>query len=92
MAVRLGEKGARLEYIACLLGAYIIPVALWGLGKLPILSLLVFLTLPAAIKLVQAITTNTGKALNKSLAGSGRLELLYALAFALGLIADTLIR
>jgi 1,4-dihydroxy-2-naphthoate octaprenyltransferase len=92
MAVRLGTTGAHLEYIFCLLGAYSIPVALWGTGTLPILSLLIFLTIPASMRLVQAIYTDTGRALNKSLAGTGRLELLYALTFALGLIADTLIR
>ena len=40
MAVRFGKQIARLEYGVCLLGAYIIPVALWGAGKLPLLSLL----------------------------------------------------
>jgi 1,4-dihydroxy-2-naphthoate octaprenyltransferase len=92
LAVRLGVPGARLEYILCLLGAYIIPVALWGLGTIPIWSLLIFFTLPTSMRLVQAIYTDVGRELNKSLAGTGRLELIYALWFALGLLIDTLIR
>ena len=92
LAVRFGERGAQLEYILCLLIAYSVPVALWGAGKLPLLSLLFFLTIPNAMRLVQAIYTDHGKALNKTLAGTGQLELLYALTFALGLIIDSLIR
>jgi 1,4-dihydroxy-2-naphthoate octaprenyltransferase len=92
LAVRLGEQGARLEYVFCLLGAYIIPVGLWGVGELPFLSLVVFVTLPAATRLVRAVFTDTGRVLNKSLAGTGRLELLYALSFALGLIVDGVMR
>ena len=91
LAVRWGVSGARLEYVFCLLGAYIIPLALWGAGKFPLLSLLVFLTLPVALGLVRAIYSDSGRVLNKTLAGTGRLELLYALSFALGLFAASLI-
>ena len=91
LAVRFGEHRARIEYIICILGAYIVPVALWGIGKLPILSLLVLITIPVSLQLVKAIFTDTGRQLNKTLAGTGRLELFYALCFAFGLVADTLI-
>ncbi len=40
LAVRFGEHSARLEYVICFLGAYITPVVLWGLGELPLLSLI----------------------------------------------------
>jgi len=90
LAVRFGVSIARLEYIFCLLGAYIIAVALWGVGRLPWMSLLVLLTIPAALKLVKAMYNDSGRALNKTLAGTGRLELFYALCFALGLVIDVL--
>ena len=92
LAVSLGEQGARLEYICCLLGAYIVPVALWGLGELPLMSLMIFVTVPTSMRLVRSIFTDSGRVLNKTLDGTGRLELLYALSFALGLILDTLLR
>jgi 1,4-dihydroxy-2-naphthoate octaprenyltransferase len=92
LAVRLGQHGARLEYVSCLLGAYVLPVVLWGLGSLPLWSLLVFFTLPTSLRLVQAIYTDTGRELNQALAGTGRLELFYALSFALGLVIDSLTR
>ena len=91
LAVRFGEQFARLEYVLCLLGAYIVPVALWGAGNLPLLSLLIFLTIPSAMRLVQSIYTDLGRELNKALAGTSRQELLYALSFAFGLIANSLI-
>jgi 1,4-dihydroxy-2-naphthoate octaprenyltransferase len=92
LAVRFGEQFSHLEYVICILGAYIIPVALWAVGELPLVSLLIVFTVPKSTRLIQAIRTNTGSALNKTLAGTGQLELLYALSFALGLIADSLVR
>ncbi len=86
LAVRLGMNGARLEYVFCLLGAYLIPVALWGVGELPLLGLLVFLTVPITMRLVRAMFTVSGRSLNKTLAGTGQLELFYALSFSLGLL------
>ena len=91
LAVRFGEQFSRLEYVICILGAYIIPVALWGMGKLPILSLLIFITVPTSMGLVKKIYTDTGSILNKTLAGTGRQELIYALCFSLGLVVNSLI-
>jgi len=91
LAVRFGEQGARFEYVICLSVAYIIPVVLWGLEKLPLLSLLVFATIPLSLRLVQAVFTDTGRTLNKALAGTGRLELFYGLSFAIGLIVPAII-
>jgi len=91
LVVRFGEQFARLEYVFCILGAYSIPVALWGVRKLPMLSLLIFFTIPLSMRLVQAIYTDAGRELNKTLAGTGRLELIYALCFNLGLVINSLI-
>ncbi len=91
LAVRFGERFSRLEYLFCMLGAYIIPGALWGAGKLPILSLVIFFTIPLSMRLVKAIYTDTGRELNKTLAGTGRLELVYALCFTLGLVVNSII-
>jgi 1,4-dihydroxy-2-naphthoate octaprenyltransferase len=92
LVVRFGEQFARLEYVICIMGAYIVPVALWGAGKLPIMSLFIFITIPNAMRLVQTIFSETGSALNKSLAGTSRFELFYALCFTVGIVFDTLIR
>lgn len=91
LAVRFGTQFSRVEYVICILGAYIIPVTLWVMGNLPMLSLLILFTLPISIRLVRAIYTDTGRLLNKSLAGTSQLELSYALCFAFGLIIHSLI-
>jgi 1,4-dihydroxy-2-naphthoate octaprenyltransferase len=91
LAVRFGKKFARVEYVFCLLVAYIIPVMLWGMQELPVLVFLIFLTLPFVLKLVRSIYADTGKALNQTLAGTGRLVLLFSILFALGLVLSLLI-
>lgn len=91
LAVRFGERFSHLEYIICILGAYIIPVVLWGMGQLPLLSLLIFLTIPSALRMVQSILTDRGQELNKTLAGTSRLELFFALYFALGIVLNSVL-
>lgn len=91
LAVRFGEQFSRVEYVICISGAYIIPVMLWVMGILPIYSLLILFTIPITIRLVKTIYTDSGKLLNKSLAGTSQLELNYALCIACGLIVDSLI-
>ncbi len=51
---------------------------------------LVWLSLPLAISLIRAIHRDTGRALNKTLVGTARLELVYALLLSAGLIAGRL--
>jgi 1,4-dihydroxy-2-naphthoate octaprenyltransferase len=86
LAVRLGVSGTRIEYLACLVGAYLIPLGLW-LGRLATpWILLSWLSIPMAAKLVGAIWRDQGGALNNTLAGTGRLTLIYALLFSLGIL------
>ncbi len=92
LAVRLGEKGARWEYLSCLLGACAIPVALWAAGVLPVWGLLALLSLPWAFPLLRAVYSARGRALNPILAGTGRFELLYAVFFTIGISLASLFR
>ena len=90
LAVRLGENGTRIEYLACLAGAYLTPVLLWIFKLAPGWGILAWLSLPWAIGLVRVIYTVKGRGLNKALAGTGQLALLYAIFYALGLLICTL--
>ena len=85
LAVLLGRRGARIEYLALLAIAYAGPFILWlGLGYRPgVLS--TWLTLPLAYRQARAVFTILGPALNKTLAGTAQLAVLYTLAFAIGL-------
>jgi 1,4-dihydroxy-2-naphthoate polyprenyltransferase len=86
LAVLLGRRGARIEYIALIVVAYAIPFSLWlGLG-LRAIVLLPVLTLPLAIRLMRTVTSVLGPPLNQALAGTAQLAAWYAVAFAVGLV------
>jgi 1,4-dihydroxy-2-naphthoate octaprenyltransferase len=63
LAVRLGLRGARIEYVALVGGAYIFVAILVVLGAIPITNLLVLVTAPEAYHLIQLVNTTTDNAL-----------------------------
>ena len=86
LAVLLGRRGARTEYALLLAVAYAVPPILWlGLRMTPWV-MLTWLTLPLAVRLARAVFTILGPALNKTLAGTAQLTVLYAIALAVGLV------
>jgi 1,4-dihydroxy-2-naphthoate octaprenyltransferase len=86
LAVLLGERGTQVEYAAMLLVAYIVPVLMTSMHSLWILLPLV--SSPLAVSLVRDMATLEGRALNKTLAGTARLSLIFSLLLAAGLIAS----
>ena len=48
--------------------------------------MLAWLTLPLAVRLAGAVFTILGSTLNKTLAGTAQLTVLYAIALAVGLV------
>jgi 1,4-dihydroxy-2-naphthoate octaprenyltransferase len=86
LAVRLGRRGARAEYLGLLLLAYAVPALLW-LGGRSLWSLLPWLTIPLALLLLRTIYRAVdGPTLNQALAGTARLSLFFSLTLALGLL------
>ncbi len=63
MALRLGLRGARIEYVALVGGAYVIVAVLVMFGYMPLTALLVAVTLPEALRLIRLITSTTETAL-----------------------------
>ena len=86
LAVRLGAKNTQIEYLLCLVISYLIPLLLWLSGLTPARVLFSWLSLPLAVSLFKAVRVEKGAALNKVLAGTGRLALLYGLLFSIGLL------
>jgi 1,4-dihydroxy-2-naphthoate octaprenyltransferase len=86
LAVRLGARGARWEYTICLAAAYLIPLIFILFGWLPPWSGLYWLSLPWALRLVQDVWRDQGRLLNKALAGTGRLTLIFGIFLSLGLV------
>jgi 1,4-dihydroxy-2-naphthoate polyprenyltransferase len=85
LAVRIGRPATRAEYLALLVGAYLVPVGRWLAGG-SVWSCLPWLTLPLAVSVARVILTQNGRALNPALRNTARLHLLYGLLFAASLL------
>lgn len=86
LAVLLGRRGARAEYLLLMLVAYAAPFVLWlGYGLSPAV-LLPLLTTPLAFRHTRAACTVLGPALNRTLGGTAQLAVWYAVALALGIV------
>lgn len=85
LAVRWGERGARLEYTTLLAASYLILPLLTAFRFLPWGSLLAWLSLPLAWRTLRVVLTRQGRPLNAALAGSGQTTLLYSILFFIGL-------
>jgi 1,4-dihydroxy-2-naphthoate octaprenyltransferase len=87
LAVITGPLATRLEYVLLLVLAYASPLLLWAAGLASAWVLLPWLTLPLALRLVQVISSAAeGPPLNRALAGTANLDLLFSLLFAIGLL------
>lgn len=86
LAVLLGRRAMQIEYLLCLLGAYLVPLGLWLAGLTSWGGLLTWLSIPQALALYREFSRNEGRALNHTLGGTARLALIHALLFALGLL------
>jgi 1,4-dihydroxy-2-naphthoate octaprenyltransferase len=86
LAVLLGRKAMHLEYLVCLIGAYLIPLGLWIFGLLSWGGLLAWISIPRAVAIYQEFIHTEGRALNKTLGGTAQLALIYAILFSAGIL------
>jgi 1,4-dihydroxy-2-naphthoate polyprenyltransferase len=86
LAVLLGGKAMRTEYLLCLLGAYLVPLGLWMFGLASVGGLLCWLSIPRAVLLYREFSKVEGRSLNKTLGGTAQLALVYAVLLALGVV------
>ena len=91
MAVRLGEKGMKVQYIACMVIAYLVLIPVAWAGMIPWLALLTWLSLPIAYQAASIVLHQQGRPLNMALAKTGQTALVFSLLFAIGLIVNSLI-
>jgi len=85
LAVRLGERAARAEYLALLAAAFAAPPVAIAVGQAPPALLLTLGALPFAVVPLRRVLRERGAALNAALAETGRLELAFAALYAAGL-------
>jgi 1,4-dihydroxy-2-naphthoate octaprenyltransferase len=87
LAVMIGPRYTRLEYLLLLVLAYVVPLLFWIAGWSSSWVLLPWVTLLLARRLVRTIFgPSEGAILNKALAGTANLDLMFSLLFALGLV------
>ena len=87
LAVMIGERGSRIEYLLLLCTAYAIPIILWLGGRSSVWVILPIFSLPLATSLTRRIWKSAGgPALNQALANTAKLALVYSLLLSIGLI------
>ena len=85
LAVRLGMRGARIEYLLLLGMAFAAPPALFATGLASAWVMLTWLSLPLAERQARIVVTQSGAALNAALAGTAMLTFVFSVLFAAGL-------
>jgi len=89
LAVRLGRDRTRVFYAVVVLGAFATVLIPWIAGSLDAWVLLSWLVLPIGLRLVKTIREHTdGPTLNRALAGTAMMELLFCVLLAAGILAS----
>jgi len=85
LAVLIGRRATRLEYLLLLAGAYLVPLAR-ALAGASFWWWLPWLTLPLAVAVVRVVLHQQGRALNPALRDTARLHLSFGVLFAASLL------
>jgi 1,4-dihydroxy-2-naphthoate octaprenyltransferase len=86
LAVRLGERATKIQYLICMAVAYLIlPFVAW-MGIVPWFSLLAWGSLPIAFRATRTVFTQKGRPLNAALAATGQAAFVFSLLFWVGML------
>jgi 1,4-dihydroxy-2-naphthoate octaprenyltransferase len=91
LAVRIGQSGTRWEYLLLVLAAYLVPLMMVFAGPGPDWLMLSLGSVPMAFAITRFVWSESGRALNRALAGTGQLTLMFGLLYALGLLIAQLV-
>ncbi len=87
LAVRLGRRRARQMYAAMVYLSFPLALITWIFGPLQPWLLLCWLALPLALPVERLVRTHTdGPSLNRALAATGRLQLVFCLLLSAGIL------
>ncbi len=86
LAVRLGRRGTIGEYALLLAASFAAPIVLVALGRLSPWGFLPLAALPLGLSLLRGVSRESGRALNRRLAGTALLLLCYGVLLALGIV------
>jgi 1,4-dihydroxy-2-naphthoate octaprenyltransferase len=86
LAVRLGERWTRIQYVLFMVLAFLLlPLLIWR-GILPVFTLLSWVSLPLAWSATRTVLNRRGPPLNAALAGTGQAVLAYSILFFIGIL------
>jgi len=89
LAVRLGRRRTRRLYVAMVAGAFLTAPLPWALGSMGPWLLAPWAAIPLAVSVVEVVRTRTdGPSLNRALARTGALQLVFCLLFSAGILAS----
>ena len=91
MAVRMGQAATRKEYVILLAISYLILPLLLGLGLASSWTMLVWISVPFAIRVNRIVQTQSGRPLNQALAGTGQIALFYSVLFLVGIVLEKIL-
>jgi 1,4-dihydroxy-2-naphthoate octaprenyltransferase len=87
LAVRLGRERTRALYAGMVYLAYLAAPVTWVFGPFKAWLLLPWLSIPLAAPLVRIVRNRAdGASLNEALAGTGRLQFVFCVLLAVGLL------
>jgi 1,4-dihydroxy-2-naphthoate octaprenyltransferase len=86
LPVRFGREWGVAEFVALTALAFLVPVALVVTGRGPRTLLLALAAAPLAVPLVRSLRDKRGPALNRTLAGTARLLLVWSALYSTGLV------
>ncbi|WP_458190018.1 1,4-dihydroxy-2-naphthoate polyprenyltransferase [Haladaptatus sp. NG-WS-4] len=87
LAVLIGYRASRAEYVGMVALAYLVPVYFWTSGAFGFGVLLPLLSGPYAVMVARTVLTETsGDALNPALEQTGKLLAIHSALFALGMV------
>ena len=85
LAVRLGRRLTRVQYVVMLVVSYLTPVAQWLTGRADSWVLLPLLSAPLAWKLAGDLAEKRGEPLNETLERTAQLLAVFGLLYAVGI-------
>jgi 1,4-dihydroxy-2-naphthoate polyprenyltransferase len=86
LAVILGDRATRIEFILLITASYLMTVLLWVVRGQSLWMLLPMISAPLAFKTSRVVIIQTGSVLNEALASTARLSLIYGVLLAVGLV------
>ncbi len=86
LPARFGPQFAKAEYTLCLTLAFLSMPLLIATKLIPAWGLLTWISLPLAWQNIRVISTQIGKNLNKALAGTSQLALIFSVLFFIGML------